>query len=139
MLAFGWRTMFMVMGVAGLVMAAVWYFFYRDPTRGRAHAGGEYLPDAGRSTRPADESDVPGVEALFRFRTTWGMILGYFGCIYLTWIYTAWLPGYLEIERHMSVQIHWLGGGRSVRMGRGRRRPGRTTSPTSWRATVSRR
>ena len=32
------------------------------------------------------------------------MILGYFGCIYLTWIYTAWLPGYLEIQRHMSVK-----------------------------------
>ena len=42
---------------------------------------------------------------MFRFRTTWGMILGYFGCIYLTWIYTAWLPGYLEIERHMSVKF----------------------------------
>ena len=42
---------------------------------------------------------------LFRFRTTWGMILGYFGCIYLTWIYTAWLPGYLELERHMSVKF----------------------------------
>src|SRR6202012_2185934 len=41
---------------------------------------------------------------LFRFRTTWGMITGYFGCIYLTWIYTAWLPGYLAIERHMSVK-----------------------------------
>ena len=40
---------------------------------------------------------------LFRFRTTWGMIGGYFGTIYITWIYTAWLPGYLEIERHMSV------------------------------------
>jgi MFS family permease len=33
------------------------------------------------------------------------MILGYFGCIYLTWIYTAWLPGYLELERHMSVKF----------------------------------
>ena len=41
---------------------------------------------------------------MFRFRTTWGMVFGYFGCIYLTWIYTAWLPGYLEIERHMSVK-----------------------------------
>jgi MFS family permease len=33
------------------------------------------------------------------------MILGYFGCIYLLWIYTAWLPGYLELERHMSVKF----------------------------------
>ncbi|HET9147113.1 MAG TPA: MFS transporter, partial [Acetobacteraceae bacterium] len=41
---------------------------------------------------------------LFRFRTTWGMILGFFGCIYMTWIYFAWLPGYFEIQRHMSVK-----------------------------------
>src|ERR1700733_11014369 len=32
MLSFGWRTMFMIMGVAGLVVAAVWYVFYRNPT-----------------------------------------------------------------------------------------------------------
>src|ERR1700743_572334 len=32
MLSFGWRTMFMLMGAAGLVVAAVWFFIYRDPT-----------------------------------------------------------------------------------------------------------
>src|ERR1700742_749385 len=32
MLSFGWRTMFMIMGVAGLAMAAVWYLVYRNPT-----------------------------------------------------------------------------------------------------------
>ena len=31
------------------------------------------------------------------------MIVGYFGCIYMTWLYTAWLPGYLEIERHFTL------------------------------------
>src|ERR1700685_280319 len=31
MLAFGWRTMFVMMGAAGLVMAAVWYLVYRTP------------------------------------------------------------------------------------------------------------
>ena len=31
------------------------------------------------------------------------MILGFFGTIYITWIYNSWLPGYLEMERHMSV------------------------------------
>src|ERR1700733_3397087 len=30
MLAFGWRWMFGIMGIAGLVMAAVWYALYRD-------------------------------------------------------------------------------------------------------------
>src|SRR6201992_4260857 len=31
MLSFGWRTMFMIMGVAGLAMAAIWYLAYRNP------------------------------------------------------------------------------------------------------------
>ncbi len=31
------------------------------------------------------------------------MIMGYFGCIYMTWLYTAWLPSYLEIERHFTI------------------------------------
>src|SRR5271167_444319 len=105
MLSFGWRVMFMIMGIAGLAMAAVWYVFYRNPTE---------VPLTAEETVYRTQGDPPGQRTqvtfrewkqLFRFRTTWGMILGYFGCIYLTWIYTAWLPGYLEIERHMSVKF----------------------------------
>ena len=40
---------------------------------------------------------------LFRFRTTWGLVLGFFGIVYMGWLYLAWLPGYLEIQRHMSI------------------------------------
>jgi sugar phosphate permease len=105
MLSFGWRVMFMIMGVAGLAMAAVWYIFYRNPTD---------VALTENETAYRTYGDPPGQRTvvtlrewkqLFRFRTTWGMILGYFGCIYLTWIYTAWLPGYLELERHMSVKF----------------------------------
>ena len=32
MLSFGWRVMFMIMGIAGLAMAAVWYVVYRNPS-----------------------------------------------------------------------------------------------------------
>jgi sugar phosphate permease len=104
MLAFGWRTMFMVMGVAGLVVAAVWYFSYRNPDEIALTA--EEIAYRTQGDPPGQRTKVTFREwkLLFRFRTTWGMILGYFGCIYLTWIYTAWLPGYLEIQRHMSVK-----------------------------------
>ncbi len=105
MLSFGWRWMFIIMGIAGLLVAVLWYSVYRNP----ADVGLTAQENAYRT-----EGDPPGQRTkvsfaewkqLFRFRTTWGMILGYFGCIYLTWIYTAWLPGYLEIERHMSVKF----------------------------------
>ena len=105
MLSFGWRVMFMIMGAAGLAMAAVWYVFYRNPSD---------VDLTAEEIAYRTEGDPPGQRTvvtlrewkqLFGFRTTWGMILGYFGCIYLTWIYAAWLPGYLEIERHMSVKF----------------------------------
>src|SRR6201996_6517539 len=32
MLSFGWRTMFVIMGIAGLIVAAVWFLLYRNPT-----------------------------------------------------------------------------------------------------------
>ncbi|WP_024510977.1 MFS transporter [Bradyrhizobium sp. ARR65] len=104
MLTFGWRAMFVIMGVAGLIVAAVWYSLYRNPHE---------LALTQQENRYRTQGDPPGQRTkvtfrewklLFRFRTTWGMVFGYFGCIYLTWIYTAWLPGYLEIERHMSVK-----------------------------------
>ena len=31
------------------------------------------------------------------------MIIGNFGSGYLSWVYYAWLPGFLEIQHHMSI------------------------------------
>ena len=105
MLGFGWRVMFMIMGGAGLVVAAVWFFVYRNPTEVALTPEENAYRTQGDPPGQRTQVTFREWKLLFRFRTTWGMILGYFGCIYLTWIYTAWLPGYLEIERHMSVKF----------------------------------
>jgi cyanate permease len=31
------------------------------------------------------------------------LVLGFFGVVYMSWLYLAWLPGYLEMQRHMSI------------------------------------
>ncbi len=109
MLAFGWRGMFMLMGVAGLVVAALFYLLHRDPRHvaitPEEHA---YLTegDTSSSARGVTWGDW---KRLFAYRTTWGMIMGFFGTIYVTWIYNAWLPGYLEMQRHISIaKTGWL-------------------------------
>jgi hypothetical protein len=66
MLSFGWRTMFMIMGAAGLAMAAIWYLAYRNPTRRRAHGGGDPLSHRGRSGRSADQGELQGMAAIVR-------------------------------------------------------------------------
>ena len=104
MLSFGWRSTFVIMGVAGLLVALLWFAVYRDPKSVSLTAAENAYRTEGDPPGQRTEVTMREWKALFRFRTTWGMITGYFGCIYLTWIYTAWLPGYLEIERHMSVK-----------------------------------
>lgn len=104
MLSFGWRTMFVIMGVAGLIVAALWFLLYRNPGEVDLTATENAYRTQGDPPGQRTKVTFGEWKLLFRFKTTWGMIFGYFGCIYLTWIYTAWLPGYLEIERHMSVK-----------------------------------
>ena len=89
MLQVGWRWMFIVLGLAGLLMAGVWSLAYRERRR---HV-------AARVERPEG-----GWSRLFGRRMTWGLMAGNFGVIYVLWLYSTWLPSYLEIERHLSIR-----------------------------------
>ena len=111
MLSFGWRWMFAIMGLAGLVVAALFYAIYREPHQVALTAEEQRYRTEGDEA-DARSSPVTWMEwkRLFAFRTTWGMLIGYFGTIYVTWIYTAWLPVYLEQERHLSIaRTGWVG------------------------------
>ncbi len=104
MLLLGWRWMFVAMAVVGVVLAVVWYAVYRDfdaatlDTQDR-----HYL--YGHDAEVPEEQPVHAAAwgRLFRFRATWGLILGFFGNVYIGWLFIAWLPGYLEMQRHMSI------------------------------------
>ncbi|RRO14958.1 MFS transporter [Saccharopolyspora rhizosphaerae] len=90
MLAYGWRTMFVVAGAVGIVLALVWFGVHRD----RAPSTDEERPV------PVSVREWAG---LLRHRTTWGMVLGFTGVIYSIYLYLTWLPAYLESERGLSV------------------------------------
>jgi MFS family permease len=103
MLVFGWRWMFVLMAVVGFVFAGIWFAVYRDFDAATLdHADRHYLY-RGREAPAAPVVSASAWGRLFRFRTTWGLILGFFGNVYIGWLFIAWLPGYLEIQRHMSI------------------------------------
>ena len=54
-------------------------------------------------TKPTEALGLRDWLALFRHLTTWGMILGFFGSVYLNWVYLTWLPGYLTQARGMDL------------------------------------
>lgn len=100
-LAWGWRTMFVVIGLAGILVGLCWFAWYRN--RGQFALNNEeqaYLsaPKESRATLAFSEW-----LALFKRRTTWGMILGFSGVNYTGWLYIAWLPGYLQAQQGLSL------------------------------------
>ena len=101
MLAFNWRVMFIVMGLAGVLAAGLWFLIYRDPrAQVLAPQDEEYL----RPNREAKSSvSLRQWTSLFRFRAMWVLMLGAFCTGYITWMYQTWLPAYLEMQQHISI------------------------------------
>lgn len=103
MLRLSWRWMFLIVGAVGVVLALVWWSVHRDPsevplTQEEIH----YLTE-GDENSTARRPSFAEWGQLFGHRTTWGMIAGFFGTVYTLWLYTGWLPYYLEHERHMTM------------------------------------
>ena len=110
MLRLNWRWMFVIVGAAGVVLALVWWSIHRDPAEIRL------TPEEKRYLTEGDEnitSRPPSFDQwakLFSYPTTWGMIAGFFGTVYTLWLYTGWLPYYLEHERRMTIaQVGMVG------------------------------
>ncbi len=101
MLHLGWRWMFITMGLAGLAVGFTFYSLHRDPKHLRlTDEEMEYLSAQESETQPVAWRDW---KRLFGFSTTWGMVFGFFGIVYMNWLYFAWLPQYLEIQWHLSI------------------------------------
>jgi MFS family permease len=103
MIGLGWRWMFIVIGLAGLVLGLVWFMIYRDPSAHHLDAGEQRYLLQGEDSSAGQTVSFAEWRHLFAFRTTWGMIFGNFGSGYMIWLYAAWLPGYLEIQRDMTI------------------------------------
>ena len=72
MLAFGWRAMFIIMGVIGVFVAGIWLMFYRDAAELLlATEERDYLSE-GEQTPVAHRVTFTEWGRLFQFRTTWG-------------------------------------------------------------------
>ena len=99
MLHGGWRAMFAAIGGLGLLVALAWFPLFRNPPKSE-HREGE---QAVREEAEHSGASVGGWLPLLHSPVMWGMLLGFSGINYTGWLYLAWLPGYLEQARHVSV------------------------------------
>jgi len=109
MVNFGWRGMFIITGVIGVVLALCWLTFYKSKARYLAELAAEGKPLPSGQQAPAATAQAPkasyfaGWLDLFKHRSTWGAVLGFMGVIYMLWLHLTWLPGYFEREHGLDL------------------------------------
>jgi ACS family D-galactonate transporter-like MFS transporter len=127
--AFGWRSLFYVVGGVGLVFGLIWWMFYREPhdhpTVNQAEL--DYIEAGGGLTHGKKDADLSGAPAaagaagaatatgkggfewrtigrLLKHRQLTGICLGQFAGNSTLVFFLTWFPTYLATERHMA----WL-------------------------------
>jgi ACS family D-galactonate transporter-like MFS transporter len=103
---FGWRQSFVITGVAGLLLAVLWYALYRSPETAAwisEAERGKILSDRDASVQHTASGNAPSIGSLLRSPSMWGLALTQ-GCAgYTLYLFMTWLPTYLADSRGMDV------------------------------------
>jgi MFS transporter, ACS family, D-galactonate transporter len=105
---FGWRALFIGVGLVGVLFGVVWWFAYRDPHESKRTneaelayiAAGGGLGDHGSKTR----FEWRHIRFLMRQRQILGASIGQFAGNSTLVFFLTWFPTYLATERQMA----WL-------------------------------
>jgi MFS transporter, ACS family, glucarate transporter len=110
---FGWRHVFTVMGVLGLVMGVVWIKTMFEPKQHPSinEAEFDYIRQGGAlvdldSSKAAKTASGPGwshIRQLLQNRMMLGVYIGQYCINTLTYFFLTWFPVYLVKERGLSI------------------------------------
>jgi MFS family permease len=104
LLQFGWRAIFLFLGVAGVALAVGIFLWYRSPEEHRRMTEAELSYIRAGSPKVSSQPTRISWAGLFRHRQIWGMMIGYF-CIIWVWnIFIVFLPLYLQEARGISIK-----------------------------------
>ena len=109
----GWRDVFWVMGVLGVVLSLAWIRIFQAPSRSQKITQGEldYIVEGGGLP---DIDEAPGETGqrstdwgmlieLLRNRTLIGVYIGQYSIVTITYFFLTWLPVYLVQERGFNI------------------------------------
>ncbi|WP_392561987.1 MFS transporter [Orbus sturtevantii] len=103
MVTFGWRWMFVILGVLGILASIGWLAMYRNRDSVELTKQEQQSLDEGSPKGKAGKATIKESIGLLSHTTTWGIIIGFMGVIYMIWLYLTWLPAYLEHEYGLSI------------------------------------
>jgi ACS family D-galactonate transporter-like MFS transporter len=92
----GWKAVFYWIGGTSLLFTVAWFVFYPDKRIGTSAV--QPGPARTDGARPWNSW-----LAFLNLRSTWGIALGQMGYLYALGVFVSWLPGYLVLERKMTL------------------------------------
>ncbi|MBC7923239.1 MAG: MFS transporter, partial [Ferruginibacter sp.] len=107
----GWKGLFLVTGLVGLLWGVVWYLFYRDPLEHPRVNGAEldYIEKGGGLLGGKTRGDAKttawqwnNLKQVFTNRTLWGIYIGQFAVNATLWFFLTWFPTYLVQYRGLN-------------------------------------
>jgi len=108
----GWRGLFMVTGIIGVIWGIVWYAFYRDPLKHKTvnrqeldyiEKGGGILKRDENNTQQKKLFNWPDLKEVLSHRKLWGVYIGQFAVNAALWFFLTWFPKYLVDYRGLDI------------------------------------
>ncbi len=108
----GWKGLFIVTGIIGIIWGIIWYFFYRDPLEHSKvnneelqliESGGGFINrqnDAGIVSKKI--FNWADLREVLSHRKLWGVYLGQFAVNSTLWFFLTWFPKYLVDYRGLN-------------------------------------
>ncbi len=106
MLAFGWRSVFVIFGVCGLVLALAWWFFAKNDPRQSPfvnQAEADHIESGMTKVDPNAAKEIAPWSSLITSTQFWAIGLQYFITDYIMYVFLAWLPLYLMEAQGFSL------------------------------------
>jgi ACS family D-galactonate transporter-like MFS transporter len=108
----GWRWLFIITGLTGIVWGFIWYRFYRNPVEhGKVNAielkyieqgGGLINRQSGNNQKGKTKIKWDSLKKAFSYRKLWGIYIGQFAVNSTLWFFLTWFPTYLVKYRGLS-------------------------------------
>jgi MFS transporter, ACS family, D-galactonate transporter len=107
----GWRGLFIITGVIGLIWGLAWYFIYRNPTEHKKvnreelsliESGGGIMEQVETAEISAGKFKWENLWFVLSKRKLWGIYLGQFGLGGTLIFFLTWFPKYLVEYKHMD-------------------------------------
>jgi MFS transporter, ACS family, D-galactonate transporter len=106
LLHFGWRWNFGVTGIISLVYFALFWAYYKNPTKDKALTDAEREHIQRGGAQPEDAARAAAGAPLFyllKQPKVCGLALGYASYNYVFYLLLTWLPSYLSATHHLDL------------------------------------